>query len=526
MNEAFWIIDQLICQGIDRFCIAPGSRNTPLVIAAAEHPLAKTMVHYDERGIGFYALGFGKGAKKPAALICTSGTALGNLLPSVMEAHHSETPIILLTADRPIELRDCGANQTTDQVKIFSHFVRWQIDIPPGIAENAIRSFAAQGTFHAMQNPKGPVQINCQFREPLYASPPKLQKNSPLQFCSAHLTPSPIQTDAKRGVILIGEIGSDPRPILKLASRLQWPVFADLLSNARSYPSFEQIRHFDWLIESNPSLRPEFTLHFGKRMTSKKILNWPATLHVSPSPFLQDPTRSLKARLQCDIAAFCETFTAETDPSYLASWKEKDAEIDSLLEEAFHQTSFPFTEAHAMRKIGEILPKTHAVFLGNGMPIRDADHFLFPQKCLGFFANRGLSGIDGNIATAAGLSDALDAPLLAFLGDQACLYDLNSLPLIAKTRHPVTLIVSNNFGSGIFSHLPISKWPHFETYMASSHSWQFAHGAKMFSLPYLPFDKIVFEHSALIELVTDRKENFRFQCELLQRFERVSAQRG
>ena len=122
MREAFWMIDQLIQQGIDRFCIAPGSRNTPLVVAAAEHPNAKTIVHYDERGLGFYALGYGKGAKKPAAVITTSGTAAGNLLPSVMEAHHSAIPMLLLTTDRPAELRDCGANQTTDQIKIFSHF--------------------------------------------------------------------------------------------------------------------------------------------------------------------------------------------------------------------------------------------------------------------------------------------------------------------------------------------------------------------------------------------------------------------
>ena len=138
------MIDQFIRQGIDRFCIAPGSRNTPLVIAAAEHPQAKTIVHYDERGLGFYALGYAKGAKKPAAIITTSGTAAGNLLPSVMEAHHSSIPMLLLTTDRPAELRDCGANQTTDQAKMFSHFVRWQADLNRGLLCGLCRLFRFQ----------------------------------------------------------------------------------------------------------------------------------------------------------------------------------------------------------------------------------------------------------------------------------------------------------------------------------------------------------------------------------------------
>ena len=176
------MIDQLIQQGIDRFCIAPGSRNTPLVIAAAEHPNAKTIVHYDERGLGFYALGYGKGAKKPAAVITTSGTAAGNLLPSVMEAYHSSIPMLLLTTDRPAELRDCGANQTTDQIKIFSHFVRWQADLPPVLTENYFRSTTAQAVFYSMQNPSGPVQLNCQFREPLYAPSPPIPSGTPVRF--------------------------------------------------------------------------------------------------------------------------------------------------------------------------------------------------------------------------------------------------------------------------------------------------------------------------------------------------------
>jgi 2-succinyl-5-enolpyruvyl-6-hydroxy-3-cyclohexene-1-carboxylate synthase len=513
MKEAFWIIDQLIVQGVTRFCIAPGSRNTPLVVAAAEHPKAETIVHFDERGLSFYALGFAKGAKKPAAVIATSGTAAGNLLPSVMEAHQSETPLILLTTDRPAELRDCGANQTTDQVKMFSHFVRWQADLPTTLSENYFRSIVAQGVFHAGH---GPVQLNCPFREPLYQKREPLASGEPLIFKQSLLVPPPTQVDAKRGVILIGEIGESPQPILELAARLKWPVFADILSNARLQPTPEQIRHFDWILKTKHNLKPDFILHFGKRLASKKILEWPTTLHVSPSPFLQDPNRALKMRLQCDIEPFCATFEAGTDPSWLPAWQARDLSLEAALEARF-ATQAPFTEAHAMRTLGHLVPETHALFFGNGMPIRDADHFLFPKKCLSFFGNRGLSGIDGNIATVCGLSDGLDAPVVAFLGDQACLHDLNSLPLLKKTRHAITLIASNNFGGGVFSHLPIAEWPHFETYMAAHHSWNFESPAKMFGIPYLPFDQISFKESCLVELFTNRDENFRFQKSLLAR---------
>ena len=522
MTEAFWIIDQLIQQGIDKFCIAPGSRNTPLVIAAAEHPKAKTIVHYDERGIGFYALGYGKGAKRPAAVITTSGTAVGNLLPSVMEAHHSRVPMLLLTTDRPAELRECGANQTTDQIKIFSHFVRWQADLPPVLNEHYFRSIAAQGVFHALQNPPGPVQLNCQFRDPLYVPTPQLHSGSPMHFSAAQLVPQPTRTLAKQGVLLIGDIGSDPRPILDLAERLKWPVFADILSNARLQPSYEQIRNFDWILKTNPNLKPDYIIHFGSRFASKKILDLPPTLHVSPLPFLQDPNRRLTGRLQCDIAPFCESFTAETDPSWLSEWKLLDAAIDSIADAQF-QTAIPFTEAHAMRQLSKILPENSALYLANGMPIRDADHFLFPKKCLAFFGNRGLSGIDGNIATSAGLSDGLGAPVIAFLGDQTCLHDLNSLPLLKKTSHPVIVIASNNFGSGIFSHLPIAEWPRFETFMAASHSWRFEDAARMFDLPYLPFEKISFERSAVVELFTNREENYQFQKQFLEACNAVAA---
>jgi len=532
MSEPEWIIDQLVQQGIRHFCISPGSRSTPLVLATAEHPQAKIHIHYDERGSGFFALGIGKATQAPAAIIVTSGTAVGNLLPSVMEAHHTNTPLLLLTADRPPELRDCGANQTTDQVKIFQPFIRWQADLPTNQNENYFRSVVAQACFYACQNPPGPVQINCPFREPFSiqeSRKPIQGPSKPIRIEFPRLVPKPLVSAFSKGIIVIGKLPSteDLLSILELSKRLQWPIFADLLSNGRNVLTPEQIIHFDWILKTHPPLQPDQILHFGERLTSKKLLEWikekqADLVHISPYPTLQDPNRILNSRIQASIPEFCASFQASTDPQWLAAWQELDREIAFKIE-SFFKVDASFTEAHAMRALSQSLPPDCAVFLGNGMPIRDADHFLFPPKTKGYFGNRGLSGIDGNIATAAGLSEGLQSPLLAFIGDQATLHDLNSLPLLKKSSHPVYLVVSNNFGGGIFSHLSISKSPHFEELFAAAHKWHFQDAAKMFEIPYLrlenPSEKelkeiLLSSHSFLIEWITDRQVNCLFQKKL------------
>lgn len=500
---ASWLIDQLVQQGVKAFCIAPGSRSTPLVQAVLRHPKATAYVHFDERGLGFFALGIALASQKPVVTIVTSGTAVGNLLPSIMEAHHSHIPLIFLTADRPAELRDCGANQTTDQIKIFQPFIRYQTDLPIDGAEKTIRSIGAQAAFAASS--PGPVHINCPLREPLYQKDLKIEQGKPVPFILPRLTIDGYATKMTKGVILAGKLPrrEDIHAVLDLAKRLQWPLLADILSNARCYPTNEQIRFFDWIEKPDP----EFILHLGERMTSKNVLDWikkinPEYVHVSPRPQLIDPERLVTSRIQADISPFCEVFNAPQNALWISKWKD---------EEPLFEERGAFTEVHAMKKIAKHLPPDMGVFLGNGMPIRDADHFFFPRKCGDFFSNRGLSGIDGNIATIAGLAQVM--PILAFIGDQAALYDLNSLPLLKKTRHRVVLIISNNFGGGIFHHLPVSKEPQFENYWALAHSHRFEKVASMFDIPYASFDNIekVLNQTAIVELITDRRENHLYQ---------------
>lgn len=508
---AHWIIDQLIQQGVEHFCIAPGSRSTPLVNAIAHHPKAKTHVHFDERGLAFFALGLSKATEKPPVVITTSGTAVGNLLPAVMEAHHSSTPLLLFTADRSTGLKECGANQTTDQTKIFSSFVRWQMEIGGSISEKEARSIAAQSYFGAIQNPPGPVHLNCLFQEPLYLPFSSTASGPAFEFHFPRLQTTPYQTHQSKGVILIGRLPKqqDLFPILELGKRLQWPVCADILSNARSYPTREQIRYFDWIEKPTPSL----VLHFGERMTSKKIIEWlkninAELLHISPWPMLQDPERILTGRIQGDITSFCQTFQANHDPEWFSSWND-EAPI-------FEETGL-FTEVHAIRSISQIIPAGYGIFLGNGMPIRDADHFLFPSSCKGYFANRGLSGIDGNIATIAGLAEKM--PMFAMIGDQATLHDLNSLSLLKKAAHPITLLISNNFGGGIFHHLPVSQSPHFEKLWAASHNLTFQKAAELFEIPYFSFQEIkkAFHRISMVELITDRSANHTYVNQCLQK---------
>ncbi len=492
---AWWIVDQLVQQGVNCFYLAPGSRSTPLALATARHRGAKIYVHYDERGLGFFALGAAKAKKSATALIVTSGTAVGNLLPAVMEAYHSRAAFILLTADRPPELIETGANQTCDQIKLFTHFVRSHVHLPTAdqqTQESYVRSSLAQAVCLTREDP-GPIHINWHIREPLFTLPlPSLPEGRPIEAILSNKIPSESTNVSGLGAIVIGKLPkeTDLTPILELAHKLRWPVFADILSQARLQMTEEQIVHFDRLLGKNPPAA-ETLIHFGERITAKSILSWKAKahhIHVSPWKELQDPSRSVTKRILADIPAFCASVHAEAAPeTWLAFWKEQDraAHIEMQSEQTFSSDPEPL----AFQELAACFQPNWSLYLGSSMPIRNADHFFFPacKSMQGrIFSNRGLSGIDGNIATAAGLTEGLQGPLIAWIGDQAALYDLNSLPLLQHTKHPVMLVISNNFGGKIFSRLPIAKaTEHFEKFWTNPHSWQFSHAAKMFKLPYL-----------------------------------------
>ncbi len=549
------LVDLFIRQGVNQFCLSPGSRSTPLALAVSQHPEAKVTVHFDERGMAFHALGIAKATRKPAVIIVTSGTAVGNILPAVMEAAHSDIPLILLTADRPPELRECGANQTLDQVKIFSSFVKWEIDLPcpgPEIPDTYLATTLSHALFRSMQAPKGVVHLNCMFREPLFSAAP-IQITQLQATCYEHSDLHPSKTtleywgdllsEREKGIIVLGRVADlqDPSPIYELAEKLGWPVIGDLLSGARSHEKGENfIAYQDLILKTVSDLKVDTVLHFGERLVSKTLLEWLSS--CKPSRYFlvantherHDPKHLLTHRLDACPFLFTKLLLPYVEKrsknSWIMHWKTEEKRTRKKLPDIFAEQK-EITEPGIAYALSSSLPSEWALFFASSMPIRDADTFLFHERALGpIFGNRGVSGIDGNIATAAGIAKGLERSILAVVGDQTFLHDINSLALVKKSKFPVVILVINNSGGGIFSFLPISEKKEFvEEYVAAAHTITFEKAAELFDLPYhfIKSEKELFsameqQQSCVIEVQTNRAENYRLHQEITQKLTEVS----
>jgi 2-succinyl-5-enolpyruvyl-6-hydroxy-3-cyclohexene-1-carboxylate synthase len=541
MNFAQLIIKSLINQNAGPFFLAPGSRSTPLAVAIAKQKGVKCYIHFDERGLAFYALGFAKVAQQPAVIVVTSGTAVGNLLPAVMEAANAHIPLILLTADRPFELRDCGANQTTDQVKLFSNFVRWQTDLPasdPAIEEHTISQNLSHAIACSRWPSPGPVHINCSFRKPFLPLSThhgiELQQILPIALPSNKEVESiaKIIQNKPRGLLIAGSgaFASSATDLTTLAKHLQWPILTDPLSQIRANsPRHHLIPYFNHLLNDDLIPQCDAILHFGDRLVSETLQSWiqahPPSFYglINAHPSNHNPTHCLTHRIYANPTAFCQTLkqhlSVAKQTSWIQKWKENSKTIQIKMAKSF-QSIKGISEPKLFHFLQHALPSNWALFVGNSMPIRDADSFFFPKRPpAALMANRGVSGIDGNIATACGVAEALQTPLLAVLGDQTLLHDLNSLALITKEKTPKILIVCNNGGGGIFSFLPISKEKKLlEKYFSAAHPLSFESAAKMFSIPYLLCQstqqlettlRSVFKTPKhfLVEIQTNRDEN-------------------
>ena len=536
MNDLYakQIVHHLVEQGVRRVCLSPGSRSTPLAFALAQEERLEKLIHFDERGAGFHAYGYAKGSKTPVALVVTSGTAVANLFPAVMEAALEEVPLLVITADRPPELRDCGANQTCDQVKVFGSHVRWYFEIPcpdSNIPAGFIGSTIAHAVYRATHAPKGPVHINCLFREP-FLSELDLETLPSVHYEQIHTTLSQVAIEQwakklsqiEKGVIVVGALTSTRslKSILTLAEILDWPILPDILSGLRSEGLHHNvIPYHDLVLKIAPHLKPDCILHFGDRLVSKPVMQWiehsAPTLYtmVNDSPTRNDPSHALTHRIQCDPPLFCEQIIPHLQRrvSWLNTWKTISQVVEGHVDEYIPASSEP----GLVRFLHHHLPPHYALFLANSMPIRDANNFFFPRFHRGpIFGKRGTSGIDGNIAAIIGLAEGLQRPTIGIIGDQTALHDLNSLAQIQKCKVPVTLLVINNFGGGIFSFLPIAqKNEVFEDYFAAAHTWNFEYAAKMFNIPYISttdpthLGKVFREEKPhLVEFKTNRTENF------------------
>lgn len=503
-NRARLIIDTLHEQGVTHFCLSPGSRSSALALAIGEREELETCVHFDERGLGFYALGLAKSLSRPVVLLVTTGTAAANLFPSLMEAHLSRVPLIVLTADRPPELRDCGSNQTADHVKIFSSFVRWEIDLAlsdPLASDEYITSSVA---YAAYSSQTGPVHINCMIREPFISFDP--YKKTDLTSCIYEPQESTVSeaslknwgsllSSQEKGVILLGsdalQSESDLECFLKLAEKLNWPIFSDIISGGRKIGNHPcHIEHFELLLKAMPDVKVDTILQIGNRFVSKTLMQWvqkqtdvPYFLTIDHE-FRQDPLHKVTRRMKCKTDTFCKNlipFISPLPTSWVLFWKTASEEVKTAVAKKFCE-DFSEPSLFAFLKERSTLP----IYLSSSMPVRDADLLFYPEKGSdSIFCNRGASGIDGNIATAAGVARGLKKPLIAVLGDLATLHDLNSLSFISQSKIPMILIVINNQGGGIFSFLPISeKKELFESFIATSHDYDFKAAAETFSISY------------------------------------------
>jgi len=553
------IVEELVRCGCTHFLLSPGSRNTPLVLAADANERADCEFLSDERGAAFKALGRAAATGRAAVLVCTSGTAVANYLPAVVEASRSATPLIVLSADRPIELRDAGANQTIDQVGIFSSFARWSFDLPAPRADVPLASVLTavdQLVYRAHRRPAGPVQLNCQFAEPLapgasLASEPepdeKLRRwqTSGQPFTRYAITESiparadleraaALLQDGRRGVIVAGRLPTDcaAAPVLDLARRLRMPLLADVASGLRFGASAPDavLGHHDHFLKHEALVAanlPDFILHLGGPPVSSALLRYVAQagadyLLVDRTPWRQDPHHAVTLRLEMDPVRFCEEVAvapATQDSALLAPFTRADAVCARVLAEKLPEAGLANEEAIAYQVIGAV-PSGCGLFLGNSMPVRDAEACGVRHTrdvCIG--VNRGVSGIDGVLATASGFADGLVRRTVLVIGDLAFLHDLNSLALLAHNSRPVTVVLVNNDGGGIFSFLPVADaTDRFEACFGAAHGLDFGAVVESFGLDYHRPDTLAeldaaladglqAERSSVIEVRTDRPRN-------------------
>ncbi len=556
------LIEELVRSGIDFFCLAPGSRSTPLLAAVADHPLARKVVHFDERATAFAALGYARASGKPAVWITTSGTAVANGMPAVVEASTEGVPMLLLTADRPPELRDTAANQAVDQARLFGSYVRWQFDVPPpseAISPAFVLTTVDQALHRATRSPAGPIHLNLMFREPLapemvewnrteYLEPVRRWLGSTGPYtdylaADAHVSENDLNTLAsllsarRRGLIVVGktDLPVDGDAVYPLAAKLGWPVLPDLGSGMRlgEGETEHRIAHYDGVLSSSrfaAAYRPEAVLHLGGRLTSKRLLTFladakpPVYVGVREVPFRLDPAHIVSHAVEANPGHFAAGLARalpprEADGAWRSAWRQADRAAAAVLGSVLAPGE-ELTEPAAARIVSEEIAEGHGLFVASSMPIRDLDLFASSHGArVRVTSNRGASGIDGTVASAVGFAAGLRAPVTLLLGDLALLYDLNALALLRASPHPVTVVALNNDGGGIFSFLPIAQFSAiFEPYFGTPHGLSFEHAAAMFGIPYnRPRSQEEFKAaylgalqrgtSSLIEVPSNRAEN-------------------
>ncbi|NCG08069.1 MAG: 2-succinyl-5-enolpyruvyl-6-hydroxy-3-cyclohexene-1-carboxylic-acid synthase [Verrucomicrobia bacterium] len=493
--------------GVETVVSSPGSRSTPLVYAAVRNAKLEVVPVLDERAAGFFALGIAKRTGRPVVLVCTSGSAVANYAPAVAEADHSGTPLLILTADRAPEERHCGAGQTIDQIHYFGEQVRAFEELPlPEVTPGALRHLR-QSLVHALDralhgNP-GPVHLNCPFREPLAPDPEaepildaaSLENAATVLTRSTEAVPATGRPDAvalerlgshQHGCIVVGDVnpgGAENAAafadaIKQLSKALGWPVLADVLNPLRAHAEDARalITHYHAILRDTDqaaTLAPTAILQIGTLPTSKVLRSWlaqvdAATFLLPGRPVNIDPLHRVATVLQGDAVNLAQTVSPQTaDPDWQTRWQTAQSEATARVDAELRACAGLFG-GKVPWLLSQTLPAGTAVFFANSLSIRFAEWFWCAGKGRGaLLGNRGVNGIDGNLATALGVAHG-GAPTVLLCGDLAFLHDHAALLLARELRGSLTVILLNNPGGGVFELLPIAQHaPPYERYFAT-----------------------------------------------------------
>ncbi|MBM7600725.1 2-succinyl-5-enolpyruvyl-6-hydroxy-3-cyclohexene-1-carboxylate synthase [Virgibacillus halotolerans] len=545
-------VDELIKNGLTNVVISPGSRSTPLALTFTEHPDIKEWVIIDERSAAFFALGIAKQTKHPVALVCTSGTAAANYFPAIVEAHYSRVPLIILTADRPHELRDVGAPQAIEQIKLYGDYVKWfqEMALPessPSMLQY-VRNKAARAFYMAQEGNPGPIHLNFPFREPLNpdfsldhlwgeasqkSSTPTLDGRKQLAEEQLLSLVKKLQ-DKRKGVIVCGPQVEDAfaEAVVDLAVSWGLPILADPLSQIRSgkHAKDHIIEGYDAFLKSETirkRLKPDFILRFGAMPVSKPYLFY-VKEHQDAMQFIvenhtgfREPTGNVTEFIFADPIPLCKdlvdtTKKCNTEATWLGKWQQMNRIAKKhLLGEAEKQ----ITEGEAVRGLLEVLPEESSLYVGNSMAIRDVDtFFMTTEKDMTILANRGANGIDGMVSSGIGAA-AAGKPVTLLLGDLSFFHDLNGLLAAKHYQLNITILLINNNGGGIFSFLSqASDKNHFEALFGTPLDIDFKHVIAMYGGKYaiannetalkaMLKDCYNYQGLSVIEVQTDRSDN-------------------
>lgn len=515
--------------GLTTAIICPGSRSAPLTVAFAQHPEIEAIPILDERSAAFFALGVAKRSHVPAALVCTSGTAGANFYPAVIEASESQVPLLVLTADRPPELRDCHAGQAIDQQKLYGSYPNWQAELALPSQEigmlRYLRQTIVQAVKRSLFSVPGAVHLNVPFREPLAPTPQPDPLNSQLHqedfFAGITLNPYPhsctgdsasrpysslLSTwkQCERGIIIAGVAQPQHRQeycqaITHLSQSLGWAVLAEGLSPVRNYANLNPylISTYD-LILGNPQLSqklaPEMVIQLGALPTSKELRAWlnstqPQRWIIDPSPENFDPLHGKTTHLHLSVEQLATTIPPlakqeSVSSDYLHQWRDAETQLRQALDKTMATTDTLF-EGKAAWLLSQTLPSATPLLIANSMPVRDVEFFWKPNNSgIQPFCNRGANGIEGSLSTALGIAHHHQSSVM-LTGDLALLHDTNGFLQRNRFTGHLTIVLINNNGGGIFEMLPISQFePPFQEYFATPQEIDFAQLCGTYGIEY------------------------------------------